>query len=69
MIRIADDGPGISDLQNLFQKFSKGKDGKFGLGLFIARTAVQAMNGSIRAYNRQGAVFEIAMPAENRDQV
>ena len=62
VIQVADDGPGISGLQDLFQKFSKGKDGKFGLGLFIAKMAVQAMNGRIEAYNRQGAVFEIVLP-------
>ncbi len=65
VIRIQDDGPGISeeDLPHLFERFYKGKGGNFGLGLAISKSAVQSLGGEIRAYNGEtGAVFEITLP-------
>ncbi len=65
VIRIADDGDGIpeSDLSHIFERFYKGKGGNFGLGLAIAKSAVELMGGSIRADNcHTGAVFEITLP-------
>lgn len=65
VIRIEDDGPGISedDLPHLFERFYKGKGGNFGLGLAIAKSAVQSLGGEIRAYNgKAGAIFEITLP-------
>lgn len=61
IIKISDDGNGIaeSDLPHLFDRFYKGKQGNFGLGLSIAQSAVEFMGGSIQAYNNSGAVFEI----------
>ncbi len=63
IIEISDDGAGISatDLPHIFERFYKGKSGNFGLGLSIAKTAVEFMGGSIRAYNKNGAVFEITL--------
>lgn len=63
-IRIKDDGPGIpeEDLPHLFERFYKGKGGKFGLGLAIARFAVLLLGGDIKAYNgNTGAVFDIIL--------
>lgn len=69
VIRISDDGGGIpeDDLPHIFKRFYKGKGGNFGLGLAIAKSAVEFMGGSVRAYNGDiGAVFEITLPlAEN----
>lgn len=64
-IHISDDGPGINpkDLPHIFERFYKGKSGNFGLGLAIAKTAVEFMGGSIRVYNEKGAMFEITLPA------
>jgi two-component system sensor histidine kinase CssS len=64
LVRISDDGEGISesDLPHIFERFYKGKNGNFGLGLSIAKSAVEFMGGSIRAYNEKGAVFEIILP-------
>lgn len=65
VIRISDDGSGISsiDLPHIFERFYKGKKGDFGLGLSIAKSAVEFMNGEITAYNSDtGAVFEIRLP-------
>ncbi|MDF3002796.1 MAG: signal transduction histidine kinase [Bacillota bacterium] len=64
VIQISDDGDGISaeDLPHIFERFYKGKGGNFGLGLSIAKSAVEFMGGSITAYNSNGAVFEIRIP-------
>lgn len=73
---IYDDGPGISQdaLPHIFERFYKGKQGKFGLGLSIAKAVVEAHSGTIRAENRRavcgpdgeeetiGALFEITLP-------
>ena len=58
---ISDDGNGIDeqDLANIFERFYKGKQGNFGLGLAIAKSAVEFLGGNIKAYNQAGAVFEI----------
>ncbi len=63
IIRISDDGKGISptDFDHIFDRFYKGKNGNFGLGLAIAKSAVEYMGGSISAYNQGGAVFEIKL--------
>ncbi len=65
VIRIEDDGNGISkeDLPHIFERFYKGKKGSFGLGLSIAKSAVEYMGGTIHAFNgSNGAVFELKIP-------
>ena len=72
VIRIQDDGPGIreEDLPHLFERFYKGKGGNFGLGLAIAKSAVQSVGGEIKAYNGEtGAVFEITLPHRPKPKV
>ena len=66
LIRISDDGEGItaSDLPHIFERFYKGKNGNFGLGLSIAKSAIEYMGGKISAKNANGAVFEITLPTE-----
>lgn len=64
IIRIQDDGPGIGseDLPHIFERFYKGSGGNFGLGLAIAKSAVQYIGGDIRAYNLDsGAAFDITL--------
>lgn len=63
LIKISDDGDGIAetDLPYIFDRFFKGEAGNFGLGLAIAKSAVEFMGGSITAYNQNGAVFEIRL--------
>ncbi len=65
VVKISDDGNGIAeeDLPHIFERFYKGKKGDFGLGLSIAKSAVEFMGGSILAYNDNGAVFEIQLPS------
>jgi len=64
VIRISDNGEGISqkDLPYIYDRFYKGKKGNFGLGLSIAKSSVTFMGGSIKAYNDNGAVFELELP-------
>ena len=65
-VRVADDGPGIApeDLPHVFERFYKGKDGKHGIGLAIAKAAAEAWNGELRVWNDGGAVFEAVFPTE-----
>lgn len=64
MIMIHDDGEGIAlnDLPHVFKRFYKGKKGNFGLGLAIAKHAIELMNGKISVENRQGAQFILSLP-------
>ncbi len=65
---ISDDGPGIheEDLLHLFDRFYKGKKGKHGLGLAIAKAVITSHGGAVHARNKQGgetgAIFEIFLP-------
>ena len=76
-IRVLDDGPGISEdaLPKIFERFYRAdeararKSGGAGLGLAIAREAVEACGGSIQAANRgtePGCVFSVYLPAAQR---
>lgn len=70
-VRVCDDGPGIApeDLPHVFERFYKGKGGKHGIGLAIACATAEAYGGSLRASNRDGAVFEAVFPpAEQRSK-
>jgi two-component system, OmpR family, sensor histidine kinase CssS len=64
-----DDGPGITpeDLPHLFERFYKGRNGQFGLGLAIAHSAVSALKGEMIAENSPdgGAIFRIGLPRAN----
>lgn len=66
LLTVSDDGEGFAeeDLPHIFDRFYKGKNGKFGLGLAIAMKALEIMSGSIEVYNGStGAVFDIKLPA------
>lgn len=70
-IRICDHGPGVpnSDLEAIFTPFHRCDNAEatgFGLGLAIARRAVEMHGGSIRASNRPtgGLCIEIILPAQ-----
>ena len=70
IISVQDDGPGIpvDEIDHIFDRFFKGRRGKYGLGLSIVNAIVVAHEGVARAYNRNGkngetgAVFEISLP-------
>lgn len=66
LINIEDDGPGFdeSELKNVFNRFFKGKGGKYGLGLAIAKSIIDKHGGSITAINNintKGACFKIVL--------
>ncbi len=60
-IVIRDDGSGVPDTSKIFDRFAKGADGNFGLGLSIAKVCVETMNGTIQVHNDNGAVFQITL--------
>ena len=74
IISVSDDGPGIAadDVEHIFDRFYKGRQGKYGLGLSIVSAITVAHDGVARAYNRSGkegehgAVFEICLPASKK---
>ena len=53
---VKDDGPGIDekDLPNIFKRFYKGKTGKHGIGLSIAKSIIERHGATITAENRIG---------------
>ncbi|MBS1969497.1 MAG: sensor histidine kinase KdpD [Bdellovibrionales bacterium] len=76
VIRVRDEGPGLplDALQKVFEKFYRvpgTKAGGTGLGLFIAKSLVEAHGGTIEAQNSSagGAEFVICLPIEPMPQV
>ena len=67
---ISDDGPGIAPevIEHLFERFSKGADGKHGIGLALALAIAEEHGGTVKAHNKDkgGACFEIIIPCVKR---
>lgn len=70
-ILVQDEGPGVAahDLPQVFDKFFRGSNAGThagsGLGLYIAKSMVEAQGGTLTVKNRAqgGAVFQIWLPA------
>jgi len=66
VIRIADDGPGLSaaDLEHLFDRFYKGSKPGTGLGMAIAQQIAERHQGLLEAENAPtgGAIFALKLP-------
>jgi len=66
VVTVSDDGPGFDqeDLKNMFTRFYKGKQGKHGLGLSIAKAIVEKHGGKVSASNGEGggAAFRVELP-------
>ena len=74
VFEISDDGPGIAPevADHLFERFSKGSDGKHGIGLALALAIAEEHGGTVKAHNKEtgGACFEIKIPCvKHRDQL
>jgi signal transduction histidine kinase len=71
-ISVADSGPGIDPgiMPRLFTKFATKSDRGTGLGLFIAKSIVEAHGGRIWAENnkRGGATFSLTLPTKVDDR-
>ena len=69
LITVADAGPGLcpKDINRIFDPFFTTKPQGMGMGLSICRSLIEAHNGrlSVRSGGKQGAVFEITLPAGN----
>lgn len=72
IIEVIDDGPGIDESLDLFAPFKRyGKKGGTGLGLFLAKSAAQAMNADISIKNRsdkQGCIAVISLPISKKER-
>lgn len=69
LLTVENDGDPIpqATLNVLFEKFYKGTDGSFGLGLYIAKKIVQFHRGDIWAVNWTGGVrFQLLLRKEER---
>ncbi len=75
VIEVGDTGIGVpaEDLPNIFERFYRSDEsrskatGGFGLGLAIAKTAVESMGGDItvRSARGEGTVFTVLIPRES----
>ena len=65
-LSVSDNGPGIPEdkLKQVFEPFFTSKAEGMGMGLSIARTIIEAHNGTISAHNRAngGAEFRVRLP-------
>lgn len=74
LVTVADRGPGVApaDLETIFEPFHRGSGSAvptgFGLGLAIARRAIEGHGGRIEAHNREGGglCMEIRLPRSDR---
>lgn len=65
IIKVSDDGSGITkeDLPHIFERFYKGKGGKFGIGLSMASDIAKLHKGRLEAVSDEnGTVFTITLP-------
>jgi len=79
VIKVSDEGPGIDreDIPRLFTRFGRLENpmaqgsGGVGLGLYIARSLIEAMNGRIWVQSAQGvgSTFSIALPASDDESM
>lgn len=66
-IFIYDHGQGFDeeDIEHLFDRFYRGKNESvsgIGIGLSLTKEIIEKHHGMIKAYNQEGAVFEITLP-------
>ncbi len=67
ILRVQDDGPGIDpqELPRIFDRFYRGKSGKFGLGLAIVKAVTDRHNAVVTLENENpGACFRLEFPLD-----
>jgi signal transduction histidine kinase len=69
LVRVADEGPGVANPDNLFVPFFTTKPGGSGIGLVLSRQIAEAHGGTLTLENRpdaRGAIATIRIPAAAR---
>jgi PAS domain S-box-containing protein len=64
LVQVIDNGPGVSDVEKIFDAFVTTKKSGMGIGLAVSRSIVEAHGGRIWAENNQdgGTTFSIVLP-------
>ena len=64
LIQVIDNGPGVGDVDRIFDAFMTTKEKGMGIGLAVSRSTVEAHGGRLWAENNQtgGATFNVALP-------
>ena len=65
VVKVVDDGYGISkvDLPHIFERFYKGRDGKYGIGLSIVKLVVDLHGGKILVNSAELTEFKMVFPS------
>jgi signal transduction histidine kinase len=64
LVQVIDNGPGVGDVEKIFDAFVTTKESGMGIGLAVSRSIVEAHGGRIWAENNPdgGATFSIVLP-------
>ena len=68
LIEVIDNGPGLKDIESIFDAFVTRKENGMGIGLAVSRSIIEAHNGQLWAENNPdyGAKFSVKLPCGAR---